>query len=577
MYGAAYLADEGSHRRLGPPWFFFNVLLASMALVVMARNGVLFLVAWEVMAISSFFLVTFEDDKAPVRDAGRIYLIATHAGTAFLLALFVTLSRRTDSMDFARWRDAAAMPAPALAGVLFLLALVGFGTKAGLVPLHVWLPEAHPAAPSHVSAVMSGAMIKMGIYGLLRSLTFLGPPAPWWGGLLIAAGVASALIGVLSALVQQDLKRLLAYSSVENVGLITIGVGLGLAGSAYGLPALAALGFAGALLHALNHALFKGLLFLSAGAVARQTGTRRLDRMGGLLGKMPITGACLFAGSAAIAALPPWNGFVSEFLLYSASYRGVVALAGARGLLPLLALVGLALAGGLAAACFLRMAGIALLGLPRSEDVARAAEPPPGMTAPMAALASACLLLGLLPAATSPVLLPAIQVVFGDGAAATALADLPGMAGFGGTLALVLALFTALAGALLLLRRRLLAPRTVGAAVTWDSGYERPSARMQYTASSFSEPIREMFTLLLPARRRVVRPEGIFPAAASLRSRVVRPFQERLYRPAFDAVGRGMSRLRWLHHGRVQLYVLYIVVTLVLMLAWFLTLRQFPG
>jgi formate hydrogenlyase subunit 3/multisubunit Na+/H+ antiporter MnhD subunit len=577
VYGAAYLAREGTHRRLGAPWFFFNLLVASMVVVVLARNGVLFLVAWEVMALSSFFLVTFEDDKAPVRDAGRLYLIATHAGTAFLLALFVTLARRSDSMDFARWSDAGASTAPALAGVLFLLALVGFGTKAGLVPLHVWLPEAHPAAPSHVSALMSGAMIKMGIYGLLRTLAFLGPPPPWWGGLLIGLGVASALIGVLSALVQQDLKRLLAYSSVENVGLITIGAGLGVVGMAYDLPALAALGFAGALLHALNHALFKGLLFLGAGAVARQTGTRRLERLGGLLGTMPLTGASLLAGSAAIAALPPFNGFASEFLLYFASYRGVTELAGARGLLPLLALVGLALAGGLAAACFLRLAGIALLGLPRSEAAARATEAPLGMTAPMATLAAACLLLGLLPAALAPVLLPAVSAVIGDGHASAALQDLPGLAGLGATLARVVALLVASLAGLLMLRGRLLARRTVGAAVTWDCGYERPTPRMQYTASSFSEPIREMFTLLLPARRRVVRPEGLFPVAASLRSRVVRPFQERLYRPAFDAVGGGISRLRFLHHGRVQLYVLYIVVTLVLMLIWLLTLRQFPG
>jgi formate hydrogenlyase subunit 3/multisubunit Na+/H+ antiporter MnhD subunit len=577
VYGAAYLAGEGTHRRLGPPWFFFNLLFASMVVVILARNGVLFLVAWEVMALSSFFLVTFEDDKAPVRDAGRLYLIATHTGTAFLLALFVTLAHGTDSMDFARWSGAGAPMAPTLAGVLFLLAVVGFGTKAGLVPLHVWLPEAHPAAPSHVSAVMSGAMIKMGIYGLLRTLAFLGPPPPWWGGLLIGLGVASALIGVLSALVQEDLKRLLAYSSVENVGLILIGVGLGVVGMAYDLPALAALGFAGALLHALNHALFKGLLFLGAGAVARQTGTRRLERLGGLLGTMPLTGACLLAGSAAIVALPPFNGFASEFLLYFASYRGVTALGGARGLLPLLALVGLALAGGLAAACFLRMAGIALLGLPRSEEGARAAEPPFGMLAPMVALAAACLLLGLLPATPAPVLLPAVSIVLGGGPASAALADLSGMAGLGATLARVVVLLVASFAGLLGLRRILLARRTVGAGVTWDCGYERPTARMQYTASSFSEPIREMFTLLLPARRRIVRPEGLFPAAASLRSRVVRPFQERLYRPAFDAVGGGISRLRFLHHGRVQLYVLYIVVTLVLMLIWFLTLRQFPG
>jgi formate hydrogenlyase subunit 3/multisubunit Na+/H+ antiporter MnhD subunit len=573
VYGAAYLLPEGAHRRLGPPWFFFNLLAASMAVVVMARNGVLFLVAWEVMALASFFLVTFEDDNAQVRDAGRLYLIATHAGTAFLLALFVALARQTDSMDFDRWRAAAASAAPASAGLLFLLAVVGFGTKAGLVPFHVWLPEAHPAAPSHVSAVMSGAMIKLGIYGLLRTTTFLGPPPPWWGATLIGLGVASALIGVLYALVQQDIKRLLAYSSVDNIGLITIGLGLALLGRCYDLPALAALGLAGALLHALNHALFKGLLFLGAGAVARQTGTRQIDRLGGLLKPMPLTGACLLAGAGAAAALPPFNGFAGEFLLYLASYRGVTALAGARGLLPLLALCGLGLAGGLAAACFLRVAGVTLLGLPRDPDLPRASEPSPWMGGTLAALAAFCLVLGLLPALAAPILDPAVAAVLGS-ASTAAPGTVSGLAELAAPLSRLLGLLLALTAGLAALRVRLLSRRAVGASVTWDCGYERPTPRMQYTASSFSEPIRDMFALLLPARRRIVHPEGFFPVAASFRSRIVRPFQEQLYRPAFDAVGRSMSRLRWLHHGRVQLYVLYIVVTLIAMLSWFLSLRQ---
>jgi formate hydrogenlyase subunit 3/multisubunit Na+/H+ antiporter MnhD subunit len=555
LYGAGYLAHR---RRLGSSWLFFNLLVASMALVVMARNGVLFLVAWEGMALSSFFLVTFDDEQAQVRDAGWLYLIATHTGTAFLLGLFVALASATGSADFDQWRAAAALAPPPWAGLLFVLAIVGFGTKAGLVPFHVWLPEAHPAAPSHVSAVMSGAMIKMGIYGLLRALTFLGEPPPWFGVVLLFIGVVSALVGVLFALIQQDIKRLLAYSSVENVGLIAIGIGIGLIGHSYGLPAVAALGTAGALLHVLNHALFKGLLFLGVGAVAHETGTRQIDRLGGLLRRMPVTGACLLVGSAAIAALPPFNGFASEFLLYLASFRGVMALPGATGLLALAALVGLALAGGLAAACFLRLAGLALLGLPRAPEAAQAREPSAAMQASMATLAILCLLLGLLPVVPLGIL---EDVVGGE--------VLPPAAALAGPIPLVFALLLGLIVALAWARRRLLAGREVGAALTWDCGYERPTARMQYTASSFAEPIRELFVMLLPARRQVVPPEGPFPSRASLRSEIVRPFQERLYGPAFDAVRGGMSRLRWLHHGRVQLYVLYIVVTLIGMLAWF--------
>ncbi|HEV8375018.1 MAG TPA: proton-conducting transporter membrane subunit [Candidatus Polarisedimenticolia bacterium] len=573
VYGAAYLSRDRTPRPLGPSWFFFNLLVASMALVVMARNGILFLVAWEGMALSSFFLVTFEDDKPAVREAGRLYLIASHVGTAFLLALFVALAAATGSMDFDRWRSAAELSSPASAGLLFLLAVVGFGTKAGLVPFHVWLPEAHPAAPSHVSAVMSGVMIKMGIYGLLRALAFLGPPPPWWGATLLGLGVASALVGALFALVQQDIKRLLAYSSVENVGLITIGLGLGVIGRSYDLPALAALGFAGALLHLLNHALFKGVLFLGAGVIAQQAGTRQIDRLGGLLKKMPVTGACILAGSAAITALPPFNGFAGEFLLYLGSFHGVMALPGAQGLLPLAALVGLALAGSLAAACFLRFSGLSLLGLSRGDAASLARDPSAPMRFSMVALAVSCLLLGLAPGLPLLIVEPAAAAAVPGVVPAGTLA---GSVELAGRIPKVFALLILLVVALAWCRRRLLSRRDVSVAVTWDCGYERPTPRMQYTASSFGEPIREMFAMLLPARRRVVPPEGFFPARASFQSEVVRPFQERLYGPAFDAVSRGMSRLRWLHHGRAQLYVLYIVVTLILMLSWFLASQKAP-
>ena len=261
-----------------------------MTLVLLARNAVLFLSAWELMAVSSFFLVTFEHERESVRSAGWIYLVATHLGTGFLLVLFILMGRETGSMDFTVWA-AQGIHAPELAGMLFLLAVVGFGTKAGFMPFHVWLPEAHPAAPSHVSALMSGAMIKIGIYGLMRSLTFLGAPSIWWGWLLLFVGLASGVLGIIFALAQHDLKRLLAYSSVENIGLITAGLGLGLLGVSYNQPLISILGFGGALLHVLNHSLFKGLLFLAAGSVVHATGTRDTNRLGGLLKKMPWTGA----------------------------------------------------------------------------------------------------------------------------------------------------------------------------------------------------------------------------------------------------------------------------------------------
>ncbi len=284
------------------PWPWYNALAAAMLLVPAAADGLLFLIAWESMSLASFFLVMSHCEDEATQRAGWIYLVAAHIGAAFLIALF--------ALAGASWAGGAAAAA-APAGLLFVLAVVGFGAKAGFMPAHVWLPEAHPAAPSPVSAVMSGVMIKTGIYGILRSLTVLGAPEPWWGWTLLAIGVVSGILGVLYTLAQHDLKRLLAYHSVENMGIIALGLGLGVLGRSYARPALAALGFAGALLHVLNHALFKSPLFLAAGAVDARTGTRDIDRLGGLLKRMPVTGASFLVGAAAISALPPLNGFAS--------------------------------------------------------------------------------------------------------------------------------------------------------------------------------------------------------------------------------------------------------------------------
>ena len=369
IYGMGYLRPDGGERGRGGSWFFFNLLVASMVLVVVAWNAVLFLVAWEAMALSSFFLVTQEDESATVRDAGIVYLIAAHLGTAFLLVLFLLLGRGANSLEFDRFAaGAASVPA----GVLFLLALVGFGAKAGFFPLHVWLPEAHPAAPSHVSAVMSGVMIKTGIYGLVRALTFFGPPAGWWGWVLLVIGFTSGVTGVLFALAQHDLKRLLAYHSVENIGIIALGLGVGLLGQATGSPAVAALGYAGALLHVVNHALFKGLLFLAAGAVKHGAHSLHLAELGGLLRRMPRTGALFLVGAVAISGLPPLNGFISEFLVFLGAFRGIISLGAADAALLGLAIGGLAFVGGLAMACFTKAFGVVFLGEPRTVEAAGA-------------------------------------------------------------------------------------------------------------------------------------------------------------------------------------------------------------
>ena len=560
IYGDEYLAAWRGKKRLGASWFFFSLLVASMVMVVLARNAVLFLMAWEFMALTSFFLVTFEDEKESVRKAGWTYLVASHLGTAFLLAMFVLLGRKAGSLDFDQF-------APSAAGVLFLLAVIGFGTKAGFMPLHVWLPEAHPAAPSHVSALMSGVMIKMGIYGLLRTLPFLGAPPLWWGWLLIGIGLSSGVLGVLFALAQHDLKRLLAYHSVENIGIIALGLGVGLLGISSGSTTLAVLGFAGALLHVINHALFKGLLFLGAGAVAHATGTRELDHLGGLLKRMPLTAATFLIGAVAISGLPPLNGFVSEFLIYLGAYRGAAVVDVHAAVPGLGVIVGLALIGGLAVACFTKAFGIVFLGEPRSDHTSHAHEPGWAMRGPMLALALGCGLIGLLAPVAVGVLTPALVNVTklspdavreGLTVAVNPLWFVTG-AGVG---------LIALIGSLTWLRHRLLAKRNVQTAVTWDCGYAHPTARMQYTASSFAQPLTELFTPVLRTRRRFTPPAGLFPQSSSLATETPDVAREVVYRPVFAGIDSVLARWRWLQHGKVHLYVLYIALTLLVLLIW---------
>jgi formate hydrogenlyase subunit 3/multisubunit Na+/H+ antiporter MnhD subunit len=567
IYGGRYMDLYAGQRHLGSSWFFYNALLAAMLVVVTARNGVLFLVAWEGMSLASFFLVMFEHDRGEVRRAGWTYLIAMHLGTAFLLAEFALLAGSATTWDFAGF---AAPASPGRAGAMFLLAAVGFGTKAGFLPLHVWLPEAHPAAPSHVSAVMSGVMIKTGIYGLLRVMGFLGEPAAWWGWTLLGIGAASGVAGVLMALAQHDLKRLLAYHSVENIGIICLGLGLGVLGAASGNVALAVLGTAGGLLHVWNHAIFKSCLFFGAGSVLHATGTKEVEQLGGLLKRMPTTGATFLVASAAICGLPPLNGFVSELLIYMAGFVGVAGAAGSKALAAAgaVAILALGLIGGLAAACFAKAFGVVFLGEGRSQSAMVAHEAPGAMRVAMVATAALCVLIGLAGpaalAAAAPVVkqvLPAATCQAAQGWVDAAGAILWRVTAAAGTLLVLI-------GAAAWLRRKLLAGRSVGSTVTWDCGYAAPTARMQYTASSLAAPIVGMFAWLLRPRVNERRPEGLFPAEASYESHAEDAFERGVFRPAFLAVDWLAGRLQWLQAGRNQLYILYIAATLLILLVW---------
>lgn len=555
VYGAGYLKAYEGRKPLGLAWAAFNLLAAAMLLVFTAANALLFLTGWELMAASSFLLVLFEHEKEQARKAGFIYLAAGGTGALLLMAVFALLAPASGSLEF----SAFAAPAGAATPV-FLLALAGFGLKAGFIPLHVWLPEAHPAAPSHVSAVMSGVMIKTGVYGLLRLLPLLQPWPAWWGWLLLAVGAVSCLGGVLFSLAQHELKRVLAYSSIENVGIILLALGLGMTAASASNPALAAAAFAGALLHAVNHSLFKGLLFMGAGAALHGAGTGELEALGGLSKRMPAASALFLAGAAAACALPPFNGFAGEFLIYAGAFRALNA-HGPVGIAGAAAGLALACAGALAVASFTRAFGAAFLGEPRTARAAGAHPPPALMTVPMLLLALLCLACGL----AAPVLLAPVCA-----AAAVCLGPVPSP-----DLAEPLAYISAGGLALLALlalaaakRRAFLGGRVPASAGTWDCGYAAPSPRMQYGASSFAQPLTDFFQPLLRKIGQYPVIAEYFPARASFSAEAQAVFYNTVYLPAAARLRDLAFRFSWLQHGRLQIYIMYIVLTLIGLLLW---------
>jgi hydrogenase-4 component B len=560
VYGSSYLKAYLGKRRLAPALVFFNLLVATMALLVLARDGVLFLIAWEMMSIVSFFLVTYEGERDEVRRAGMTYLMASHLGTVFLFVLFGLLSHTAGSFDFASFARAGANPE--LANVCFLLALVGFGTKAGFWPFHIWLPDAHPAAPSHVSAVMSGVMIKMGIYGLMRVIGFLGSAPPWWGVTLLAIGAVSGIAGILHALAQHDLKRLLAYSSVENIGIIALGLGIGLLGQSHSEPALAAIGYAGALLHVLNHALFKGMLFQAAGSVLHATGTRDMESLGGLSRRMPLTSLTFLIGSLAISGLPPLNGFVGEWLIYMGAFRASGSLPTVWAVTSIIVVPALALIGGLAAACFVKAFGVVFLGEPRTSAGSKAHEADALMRIPLALGALCCATIGLWPAGALMLVGPAAAALAG---AQIAAYDMAGpLQVVSGAAFLLLSLILCLVW----LRHVLLRHRVVATTATWGCGYPAPTPRMQYTQAAFAQLVLAPFASVLHVRVQGEVPEDYFPRSARYQEQLGDLAGERMLVPASQWVVRMLAQLRILQHGRIHLYLAYIFATLIALLVW---------
>jgi formate hydrogenlyase subunit 3/multisubunit Na+/H+ antiporter MnhD subunit len=565
IYGLAYFPQA----KLGPKairlQLFFGLITGAMALVVVSANAILFLAAWEVMALCGFLLVLTEHEEKEAQRAAFVYLASAHAGNLALFAMFVLLGRLAGSFAFSAMAGLPAAGGVAVAVVA--LALVGFGLKAGLMPLHFWLPGAHAAAPSHVSALMSGVLLKTGIYGLLRVTGFFqGPPASW-GTLVLLLGIASAVMGVAFALAQHDVKRLLAYHSVENIGIIAMGLGLALLGRARGDAALVFLGFAAAVLHTVNHATFKSLLFLGAGAVVHGTGTRDLDHLGGLSRAMPRTALLFLVGAAAISGLPPLNGFASEWLVYLASLRTVFDVGGApHPHFAALAAPALAMVGGLAAACFVKVFGTIFLGHPRSAQAAHAHEPSAPMIFPMVVLAIACAVIGLFPAALLPAL--ARAAARWSGLAPEALAGSAASAGASAVRVSVVAGILIAVGVGVALFRRALLRGPQPEVETWGCGYAKPTARMQYTGSSLVAGLVGAFRWAFFPRTRVVPPRGVFPGRSHYHATVPDTALDRGIVPALSWIARLAGRFRGRILGAVQFQALLLVCGLVGLLVW---------
>jgi len=641
VYGLGYwkqAAHPGNGRKLRLCW---GLMTAGMASLVLARDGVLFLIAWEVMALSAYFLVGTEENKPQARDAAWVYLIATHVGTLCLFAFLALLRQANGSFDL--WpSDLSAIP-PGRAAGLFVLGALGFGLKAGIIPLHVWLPGAHANAASHVSALMSGVLLKTGVYGLLRVGALIPHPPAWWGATLLSAGTLSALLGIAFAAGQRDLKRLLAYSSIENVGIITMGIGLALLGRSLGHPDWTRLGLAGALLHVLNHSLFKPLLFLGSGSVVHAARTREMDLLGGLGKSMPRTFALFLIGAIAICGLPPLNGFVSELIIYLGLFRSLGTSAGIAGgaAWASLAAPALALVGAMAVVTFVKLLGTVFAGAARSSRTAHAHDPGFFMLAPMVVLAGCCLLIGMFPALLAGALDRATASWAGSAESTHALGrlaqDVPlawlsvmsaalialaagggawlwlcgrpkwSSAGVGSALRTVSTTpqitvrsdresFSSAAGALTggsvpgATKPPLGAPaalkipnlsadpeespawertgrfRPARTAPTWDCGYARPSPRMQYSGSSFSQMLVGLLSWALWPRTATPVIKSAFPQSSGFKSDLPDPVLDRGLRPAFGSAGRLLSHARVLQRGPIQIYLLYVVAILLTLL-----------
>ncbi|MCU0666723.1 MAG: hydrogenase 4 subunit B [Candidatus Omnitrophica bacterium] len=574
VYSYGYLKGHYAPMRLFVITVLALLFILSMALVVCVSNLLAFLFAWELMSLVSYFLVVFDHQHHQSVDAGLVYLLMTHVGTAFLAAGFIIIYGYAGSFDFTAVKNCIPLIPLGVKNILFLFFLIGFGTKAGIVPLHIWLPLAHPQAPSHISSIMSGVMIKVAIYGFLRiALGMLGVPQVWWGvSVLFLAGL-TCLVGVMYALLERDIKKLLAYSSVENIGIILLGIGASMVLMYKQQNVLAVIACAAGLFHLLNHAVFKGLLFLGAGSVYKATGTRDLEKMGGLIKLMPWTAGFFLVGALAISGIPPFNGFVSEWLILQSLFGAAVSLTGAYKIFFVMMMACLAVTGGLAAACFVRCFGIGFLAMPRSARAQQAAEINLSMKIGMGILAVGILVLSLFASFVWQILNQVAQGIIGTASqpivdtqnilVSGTLLNMPLIGGvFIGVLLFVYFLIRILAG-----------PSKVTRASTWDCGYYKLTARNEYTATAFSKPFRIAFSFFFLPQRKVEKLRESYYHVKSFKYEVgtIPVFKEYFYLPLVRGFFLAAKRIKLFQMGSVHWYLGYILVMFIGVMVFILT------
>ncbi|MDD5729883.1 MAG: proton-conducting transporter membrane subunit [Candidatus Omnitrophica bacterium] len=571
VYSVGYLKGAYSKRKIVLGWALFLAFVLSMALVVCVSNAFLFLIAWELMSLVSYFLVIFDTGHERSVRAGSIYIIMTHIGTAFIISALLMLFKHAHSFDFFALKQAAGAIPGNEKNLIFALFLVGFGTKAGIVPLHIWLPLAHPQAPSHISSIMSGVMIKTAIYGMLRFIIFiLGINSWWWGNVILVLAVISCLAGVMYALVEHDLKKLLAYHSVENIGIILLGVGAAMLLAKMNLNVIAVLALSAGLYHLVNHAIFKGLLFLCAGSVYKSCETRDMEKLGGLVKLMPWTAASFLIGSMAISAIPPFNGFVSEWLTLQALFLGALNSMGGNRIFFGLCAAALALTGGLAASCFVKAFAVTFLAMPRSLKAGSAKEVPFSMKAAAVFLSAAALAFGLAAALIIKPLAAVAGEVLGieTNAMSFSLNNFslipPGNSGvFLSTPLLAFVLLAAIPLAFISVRL-FFGRNRIKAVNTWDCGYYSIGARNEYTATAFSKPFRIAFGFFLLPYRKTEKIRESFYHVTSFKYEVFTTpiFRRYIYDPIIKLVFGTAKFVRRIQPGSIHLYIAYIFIAI---------------